>query len=169
MRLSARFQISSPPQVAPRPAPLTTSICLSTRYQPVRARCMAVRNGRLHNSRRTGRRKRVRSRVASSIHSGGSSADVELQITACPKIITSAVARCAATLRKTTQHAFLSKAFHDYAEDSDWLVASGPQRRRLRWRRCRVLFPLCHSECLKGSRQDSRELNFFREAALTSG
>jgi hypothetical protein len=97
------------------------------------------------------RRKCVRSRAVCLIRSGDSSADVELRITACPKIITPAVARCAATLCKTTQHAFISKAFHDYAEDCDWLVASGPLRRRLRWRRCRVLFPLCHSKCLKGA------------------
>ena len=45
----------------------------------------------------------------------------------------------------------------DCAEDCDWLVTSMPlRRRRLRWRRCRVFFPLCHSKSLNGRSGMSR-------------
>ena len=36
------------------------------------------------------------------------------------------------------------------------LMASRPLRRRLRWRRCRVFFPLCHSKSLNGRSAMSR-------------
>src|SRR5258707_7611215 len=54
--------------------------------------------------------------------------------------------------QRTARHRtpLFKRRLQDYAKDWDWLVTSRPLRRRLRWRRCRCFFPLCHFRSLNG-------------------
>ena len=136
---------------------LTILICLSVRCQTPPARCMVVRNGRLHNRRRMGLRKRFRPRAASSNRSGDSSDANGFRTNAVNCDGQSSTGRFSmrgvnCEQQRTARHRTpcFKRRSQDYAEDWDWLVTSRPLRRRLRWRRCRCFFPLCHSKSLNG-------------------
>jgi hypothetical protein len=138
-------------------------ICLSIRCQTPPARCMAESNGRLHNRRRMGLRKRLRPRAASSNRSGDSS-DAKGFAETPPTAMGRATAADSVSReakkeqQRTDRHR--TPCFKGVCQTllkiTTGLVASRPLGRRLRWRRCRVFFSLCHSKSLNGRSGMSR-------------
>jgi hypothetical protein len=127
------------------------------------ARCTAEHNGLLRNSRRMGLRKRFRPRAASSNRSGDSSGGkgfaqrrplrwAEQQRQIQPRLQQK---RSSSAQGDTGRH--VSKGVRQtLLKITTGLVASRPLRRRLRWRRCRFFFPLCHTKSLNGRSGMSR-------------